>query len=82
MRRTVSARLELAIGDPAEIALQIAAAGGERVDEHLESIRSLERDVARAGEEVAACAAPAAPTLTHTVANGDVYARLNTRPDK
>ena len=25
MRRTVSARLELAIGDPAEIALQIAA---------------------------------------------------------
>ena len=36
MRRTVSARLELAIGDPAEIVLQIAAAGGERVDERLE----------------------------------------------
>ena len=36
MRRTVSARLDLAIGDPAEIALQIAAAAGERVDELLE----------------------------------------------
>ena len=35
MRRTVSARLDLAIGDPAEIALQIAAAGGERIDEAL-----------------------------------------------
>ena len=36
MRRTVSARLELAISDPAEIALQIAAAAGERVDELFE----------------------------------------------
>jgi len=36
MRRTVSARLELAIRDPAEIALQIAVAAGERVDELLE----------------------------------------------
>ena len=36
MRRTVSTRLDLAIGDPAEIALQIAAAAGERVDELLE----------------------------------------------
>jgi hypothetical protein len=36
MRRTVSARLDLAIGDPAEIALQITAAAGERVDELLE----------------------------------------------
>jgi transglutaminase-like putative cysteine protease len=36
MRRTVSARLELAIRDPAEIVLQIAAAAGERVDEQLD----------------------------------------------
>jgi len=36
MRRTVSARLGLAIRDPAEIALQIAAAAGERVDELLD----------------------------------------------
>ena len=36
MRRTVSAKLELAIRDPAEIALQIAVAAGERVDELLE----------------------------------------------
>jgi Transglutaminase-like superfamily len=36
MRRTVSARLDLAIADPAEIVLQIAAAAGERVDELLE----------------------------------------------
>jgi transglutaminase-like putative cysteine protease len=36
MRRTVSARLELEIRDPAEIALQIAAAAGERVDELLD----------------------------------------------
>ena len=36
MRRTVSARLELAIRDPAELALQIAAAAGERLDELLE----------------------------------------------
>ena len=36
MRRTVSARLDLVIAEPAEIALQIAVAGGERVDELLE----------------------------------------------
>lgn len=36
MRRTVSARLELEIRDPAEIALQIAVAAGERVDEVLD----------------------------------------------
>jgi transglutaminase-like putative cysteine protease len=36
MRRTVSARLELAIRDPAEIALQIAVAAGERADELLD----------------------------------------------
>src|SRR4051812_49901916 len=36
MRRTVSATLDLAIGDPAEIVLQIGAVGGERVDEVLE----------------------------------------------
>jgi transglutaminase-like putative cysteine protease len=35
MRRTVSARLDLAISDPAEIALQISVAAGERVDELL-----------------------------------------------
>lgn len=36
MRRTVSARLELEIREPAEIALQIAVAAGERVDEILD----------------------------------------------
>ncbi len=36
MRRTVSARLELDIGAPAEIALQIAVAAGERIDELLD----------------------------------------------
>ena len=36
MRRTVSARLDLVISDPAEIALQITAAAGERVDEMLQ----------------------------------------------
>ncbi len=36
MRRTVSARLELEIRDHAEIALQIAVAAGERVDEVLD----------------------------------------------
>jgi len=36
MRRTVSARLDLVIADPAELALQITAAAGERVDELLE----------------------------------------------
>ena len=36
MRRTVSARLELAIRDPAEIALQIAVAAGERIEEVLD----------------------------------------------
>jgi transglutaminase-like putative cysteine protease len=36
MRRTVSARLELAIGDPTELALQIAVAAGERIDERFE----------------------------------------------
>jgi transglutaminase-like putative cysteine protease len=36
MRRTVSARLELEIRDPAEIAVQIAVAAGERLDELLD----------------------------------------------
>jgi transglutaminase-like putative cysteine protease len=36
MRRTVSARLELAIGDPAEILLQVAVAAQRRADERLE----------------------------------------------
>jgi transglutaminase-like putative cysteine protease len=36
MRRTVSATLDLAISDPAEIALQITAAAGERLDEKLD----------------------------------------------
>jgi transglutaminase-like putative cysteine protease len=36
MRRTVSARLELEIRDPAEIALQIAVAAGERIEEALD----------------------------------------------
>jgi transglutaminase-like putative cysteine protease len=36
MRRTVSARLELEIRDPSEIALQIAVAAGERIDEVLD----------------------------------------------
>jgi len=36
MRRTVSARLELEVRDPAEIALQIAVVAGERVDELLD----------------------------------------------
>jgi transglutaminase-like putative cysteine protease len=36
MRRTVSTRLELEIRDPAEVALQIAVAAGERIDESLD----------------------------------------------
>ncbi len=36
MRRTVSVRLDLAIADPAELALQIAVAAGERSEELLE----------------------------------------------
>jgi transglutaminase-like putative cysteine protease len=52
MRRTVSARLDLAIRDPAEIALQITAAAGERVDEllevHLDGAPVIWREVAGA----------------------------------
>lgn len=36
MRRTVSTRLELEISDPAELALQIAVAAGERLEEELD----------------------------------------------
>jgi hypothetical protein len=36
MRRTVSARIKLEVGEPAELALQIAAAAAERVDEVLD----------------------------------------------
>ena len=36
MRRTVSTTLDLEIREPTEIALQIAVAAGERVDEQLD----------------------------------------------